>query len=98
MYLHGHAVKAGWAWEIILGPPDLRAWEAYQAHKSDPASQFALVQSMNKWCSSDALVVPADARQAFAAVRARFVGVAEAITNQPSFLQFIGLEAHELEK
>ena len=98
LYLHGHAVKAGWAWEVVLKAPELKNWEAYQIHKGDPAAQFALVQSMVAWVASDMIAHPAEPKQALAAVRARFVGVAEAITSMPSFLQFVGLEAHELEK
>lgn len=98
LYLRGHAVKAGRAWEIILRAPEVKSWEAYQMHKNDPASQFAFVQSMNVYCSSDAIVVPADVREAFAAVRGRFVGVAEAITSEPAFLQFVGLQAEAIEK
>lgn len=92
LYLHGHAVKAGYAWEIILRPPTIEAWEAYQRHKNDPSAQFALVQSMNVYCSSDAMVVPTNARDALTAVRARFVGVAEAITGSLNFQRFMGLE------
>jgi hypothetical protein len=98
IYLHGHAVKAGYAWEVVLKAPELKNWEAYQLRKADPAAQFALVQSMVVWCGSDQVATPAESKQSFAAVRARFVGVAEAITSTLSFQQFVGLEAHELEK
>ena len=98
LYLHGHTVKAGYAWEILLKAPELRAWEAYQLHKEDPSAQFALVQSMTVWCASDMIKCPDNARDALNAVRARFVGVAEAIASRPEFLQFVGLEAHGIEK
>lgn len=98
LYVRGHEVKAGRAWEIILKAPELKFWEAYQAHSNDPAAKFAFVQSMNVWCSSDQIRCPDNARDAFNAVRARFVGVAEAITSEAAFIQFIGLQADTLEK
>jgi hypothetical protein len=98
LYLHGHTVKGGYAWEVLLKAPELRSWEAYQAHKNDPSAQFALVQSMVVWCASDLLKCPANPRDALNVVRARFVGIAEGITSTASFLQFVGLEAHEIEK
>jgi hypothetical protein len=98
LYLHGHKVKAGYAWEIIIKAPELKYWEAYQAHRNDPSAQFAFVQSMNVWCSSDALKCSDNARDAFNSVRARFVACAEAITSTPEFQQFVGLQADAIEK
>lgn len=98
LYVRGHVVKAGRAWEVILKAPELKYWEAYQAHRNDPAAQHAFIMSMVVWCSSDAVKVPDNARDALNAVRSRFVGVAEAITSEPAFLQFVGLTADTIEK
>lgn len=98
VYIHGHAVKNGYAWEVILKAPAVADWEAYQRHKNDPAAAFALVMSMLHWCGSDVLTLPSDPRAALTAIRARYVGLAEAVTSQPTFLQFIGLEADSIEK
>lgn len=99
VYIKGHAVPKGCAWEVILKAPDVLAWEAYQRHKQDPAAVYAFILSMLHWCGSDALTLPSgDVRAAFTAIRSRFVGMPEAISNHPAFLQFIGLEAETLEK
>lgn len=98
LYVRGHAVKAGRAWEVILKAPELKSWEAYCAHSSDPAAQFALVQSMVVWAASDIIATSGTPRDAFTTIRARFVGAAEAICNSHPFQQFVGLQAESLEK